>query len=91
MTLKGICVILTIDTRKCFLFELKNETLRVGEKMKKIARFFVSVKKELKKVRWLGKKELVTYSVATISFVIIFMAFFALSDIILGAISTVIK
>ena len=27
--------------------------------MKKIAKFFVSVKKEMKKVRWLSKKELV--------------------------------
>ena len=59
--------------------------------MRKIARFFVGVKKELQKVRWLGKKELITYSIATITFVIVFMAFFTLSDVILGAISTVIK
>ena len=58
--------------------------------MKKLARFVVSVKKELKKVRWLGKKDLATYSVATISFVIIFMAFFSLSDAILSVIRTVI-
>ncbi len=58
--------------------------------MKKLARFVISVKKELKKVRWLGKKDLATYSVATISFVIIFMAFFSLSDAILSVIRTVI-
>ncbi len=58
--------------------------------MKKLARFVVSVKKELKKVRWLGKKDLATYSVATISFVVIFMAFFSLSDAILSVIRTVI-
>ena len=51
--------------------------------MKKIARFFVSVKKEMKKVRWLSKKELGKYSVATVSFIVVFMAFFALSDAIL--------
>lgn len=59
--------------------------------MKRIAKFFVSVKKEMKKVRWLNKKELGKYSAATLSFIIIFMGFFALSDVILGFIRTVIK
>lgn len=59
--------------------------------MKKLARFFVGVKKELKKVRWLSKKDLATYSVATISFVVIFMAFFAASDALLTALRMVIK
>lgn len=59
--------------------------------MKKIARFFVGVKKEMKRVRWLGKKELTKYSLATISFIVVFMAFFALSDTILSAIRMVIK
>lgn len=59
--------------------------------MKKIAKFFVSVKKEMKKVRWLNKKELGKYSAATISFIIIFMAFFALSDAILSVVKMVIK
>ena len=30
--------------------------------MKRIARFFVSVKKEMKKVRWPKRKEMITYS-----------------------------
>lgn len=51
--------------------------------MKKIARFFVNVKKEMKKVRWLEKKDLAKYSVATIFFILIFMAFFAASDTVL--------
>lgn len=59
--------------------------------MKKIARFFVSVKKEMKKVRWLSKKELGKYSVATVSFIVVFMAFFALSDAILSVVRMVIK
>ncbi len=59
--------------------------------MKKIAKFFVSVKKEMKKVRWLNKKELGKYSVATISFIALFMAFFALSDTILSFVRMVIK
>lgn len=59
--------------------------------MKKIARFFVSVKKEMKKVRWLSKKELGKYSVATVSFIVVFMTFFALSDAILSVVRMVIK
>lgn len=59
--------------------------------MKRIAKFFVSVKKEMKKVRWLSKKELGKYSVAAISFIIVFMAFFALSDAILSVVRMVIK
>jgi len=48
--------------------------------MKKIARFFVSVKREMKNVRWPNKKELITYSIATISFVVFFCLFFTLTD-----------
>ena len=52
--------------------------------MKKIARFFVSVKKELKKVRWPKKKEMVIYSTATVASIIFFMAFFTVIDTVLG-------
>ena len=47
--------------------------------MKKIARFLVGVKKEMKKVRWPNKKEMITYSIATLSFILIFALFFAAS------------
>ena len=56
--------------------------------MKKIARFFVGVKKELKKVRWPKKKEMVVYSVSTICIILFFMAFFVGIDAIL---STLVK
>ena len=41
--------------------------------MKKLARFFVSVKKEMKKVRWPKKKEMIKFSVATIAVLCFFM------------------
>ena len=53
--------------------------------MKKIARFFASVKKEMAKVRWPKKKEMIKFSIATICIVCFFMAFFAISDALLGA------
>lgn len=59
--------------------------------MKKIAKFLVGVKKEMKKVKWPNKKEMITYSVATISFVLIFGIFFTGLDLILSGIKTIIK
>jgi len=54
--------------------------------MKKLARFFVSVKKEMKKVRWPKKKEMIKLSVATIFVLCFFMLFFTGVDGILGVI-----
>lgn len=52
--------------------------------MKKLARFFISVKSELKKVRWPNKKEMMTYSGATLTFILLFAAFFSLTDFVLA-------
>ena len=54
--------------------------------MKRLARFFVNVKKELKRVRWPKKKEMIAYSVATISSIVFFMAFFTITDTVIGLI-----
>ena len=54
--------------------------------MKAVARFFVNVKKEMKKVRWPKKKEMIKFSAATLLVVGFFMLFFTGIDGILGAI-----
>ncbi len=54
--------------------------------MKAIARFFVNVKKEMKKVRWPKKKEMITYSVATVAVVCFFMLYLTCIDSIIGVI-----
>lgn len=54
--------------------------------MKRIARFFVNVKKEMKKVRWPKRKEMVKFSIATIAIIIFFMLFFTASDGVIGAV-----
>ena len=56
--------------------------------MKSVARFFVNVKKEMKKVRWPKKKEMLEFSIATIVVICFFMLFFSLSD---GIISGIVK
>lgn len=50
--------------------------------MKKIAKFFIGLKKEIKKIRWPEKKELLKYSIATISCVVVLGLFFTLLDFI---------
>ncbi|MDD2435063.1 MAG: preprotein translocase subunit SecE [Bacilli bacterium] len=59
--------------------------------MKKIVQFFIGVKKELAKVRWPSKKEMIKYSVATLSFIIFFGTFFALTDFILAGLKVLIS
>ena len=57
--------------------------------MKKLARFFVNVKKEMKKVRWPKKKEMIKFSIATIVIVCFFMLFFTASDIVISLVKKV--
>ena len=54
--------------------------------MKRLARFFVNVKKEMKKVRWPHRKEMVKFSIATLIIILFFMAFFSSSDAIISMI-----
>ncbi len=48
--------------------------------MKKVIKFFSEVKKELGKVKWPSKKDMIKYSIATICFVVFFAGFFYLID-----------
>ncbi len=59
--------------------------------MKKTIEFLKDVKKEIKKVRWPNKKEMLTYSIATISFVLVFALFFVMTDIILATLKTWVR
>lgn len=58
--------------------------------MKKIGQFFMGVKREMKKVRFPNKKEMATYSVATIGYIVFFGIFFSLTDFILAGIRTLV-
>ena len=59
--------------------------------LKKLASFLKGVKNEMIKVIWPNKNELLKYSIATLSIIIIFMAFFSLTDLGLAAVRTLIK
>jgi preprotein translocase, SecE subunit, bacterial len=56
--------------------------------MKKILNFFKDTKKEMKKVKWPTKKEMVTYSSATLTFIVVFALFFGLTDLVLAFINS---
>lgn len=52
--------------------------------MKRLARFFVSVRNEMKNVKWPTKKEMVKYSVAALFFIVTFAVFFGLTDLLIS-------
>ena len=58
--------------------------------MKKVKKFFEEVKKELSKVKWPNKKDMVKYSFATIAFVIFFAVFFYLIDLAVAFVKTLV-
>lgn len=58
--------------------------------MGKIGSFIKGVKKETHKVRWPNKKEMITYSIATLFCVIVFALFFTGLDFIISAVKEVI-
>ncbi|MEG0022413.1 MAG: preprotein translocase subunit SecE [Bacilli bacterium] len=53
---------------------------------KKVVRFFINIKQEMKKVKWPTKKEMITYSSAALIFIIGFAAFFSLTDLLITGI-----
>ena len=58
--------------------------------MKKVKKFFSEVKKELSKVKWPNKKDMVRYSIATIIFVIFFASFFYAIDLLMALLKTLV-
>ena len=58
--------------------------------MKKIKKFFSEVKKELGKVKWPNRKDMIKYSIATIVFVIFFAGFFYLIDLTVAFIKSMV-
>ena len=65
---------------KVFLFWKNVKEFIMG----RLKEYLKNVKKELKKVRWLTKKEMIKYSGATLLFILVFSFFFSLADIIIA-------
>ena len=58
--------------------------------MKKLARFFISVKEEMKKVKWPTRKEMIKYSSAALTFIIVFALFFTLTDLAIAVLKMLV-
>ena len=52
--------------------------------MKKIVDYFKGIKKEVSRIKWTNKKELLKYSIASIVFVIFFGVFFYAIDLLVA-------
>ena len=52
--------------------------------MKKIIDYFKGVKKEVSRIKWTSKKDLLKYSVASIVFVMFFGVFFYVIDLLVA-------
>lgn len=61
----------------------KNNKSKTNNK-KGIINFFKEVRKEIKKVKWPSRKDMVKYSFATISFIIFFALFFYAIEIVIA-------
>lgn len=46
--------------------------------------YFRGVKKEISRIRWIGKKDLIKYSLSTIVFVLFFGLFFYVIDMLVA-------
>ena len=55
-----------------------------------MVKFFGEVRKELSKVKWPSKKDMVKYSIATIVFIIFFALFFYLIGVLVALISKLV-
>lgn len=52
--------------------------------MGKIVDYFKGVKKEVSRIRWTSKKDLIKYSVSTVAFMVFFGVFFYVIDLLVA-------
>ena len=69
-------------SRKKYVAEKKNvkKEKKNGNVFKRIGGYFSGVAKEIKRIRWTNRKDLVKYSVATVVFVLFFGLHFYVID-----------
>ena len=58
--------------------------------MKKIVEYFKGVKKEVSRIRWTSKKDLLKYSTATVAFMVFFSLFFYAIDMLVALLRSVL-
>jgi len=81
LTINSSYVIIYLSTAMCFLIAKIHKMKGCKFSMKKLLQFFVGVKKETKKIKWPTRKQLITYSSATLVFMIVVGLFFTGLDL----------
>ncbi len=68
--------------------KIKKETKKVKQKSQKAPKenYFEGVRSELSKVVWPSKKDVLKYTIATIIFILVLVAFFILLNLLMSAI-----
>ena len=59
--------------------------------MGKMKKFFAGVKKEMGRVRWPKKKDMIKYSIAVLACAAILALFFVFSDLIIAGVRTFVE
>ena len=59
--------------------------------MGKMKKFFAGVKKEMGRVRWPKKKDMIKYSIAVLACAFILALFFVFSDLIIAGVRTFVE
>ncbi len=59
--------------------------------MGKMKKFFAGVKKEMGRVRWPKKKDMIKYSIAVLACALILALFFVFSDLIIAGVRTFVE
>lgn len=84
------------ESNKKVVSKKKASSKKVEKKQKKIGLFkrivnwFKSVGKEVSKVKWPSKKEMIKYSVATIVFVVFFALFFYVIELLMAFLKSLV-
>lgn len=60
-------------------------------KKEKKESFFKKVRKEMKEVKWPSRKDMIKYSVAVLTCIIVLSVFFTLSDLIIAGVRTILE
>lgn len=76
------------ESKKEVIKENKKKDSKKKIKQEKVKKenYFVGVKSEMSKVKWPSRKEVIKYTVSTIVFVLILVAFFILMSLIMAGI-----
>ena len=66
----------------------KNKKENIFTRFKK---YLKEVGQEMKKTKWPSRKDMISYSIATLSFILVFALFFAFGDVIIAFVKQVLR